>query len=147
MPARKRRILVNDDGERIKRAIGNKKEYWSIESDGWFSVLIATDGEFWTVIEGATAILIPYDVMNLICETKQMYEEQIASGRHLQAYLGPTGERGKNERKIVVPLDEGKVRSLRKAGWSIDKILKEVRMDGTKTSREEIERVLKDGRD
>ena len=147
MPARKRRILVNDNGESIKRAVGHKPEYWSVETDDRFSVFITTDGGSWAIIEGSTAVLIPDDIMTLICDTKQMHDKITAEGRTLIANKGPTETRAKNERKPRQRLDLGKVVALANGGWTVDEILDECEMDGVKTTREQIERIVRYGRD
>ena len=147
MPARKRRILVCDHGEAIKKAVSHKPEYWSIETDERFSVFITTDGESWAIIEGSTAVKIPNDIMTLICETKEMYDAITEEGRTLISNKGPTETRAKNERKPKKRLDLGKVVALANGGWTVDQILDECEMDGVKTTREQIERIVRYGRD
>lgn len=147
MPARKRRIVANSNGEAIKRQVAHKPEYWSIETDDHFSVFITTDGSNWAIIEGSTAVMIPDDILSLVCETKQMYDRIMAEGRTLKSNRGPGDVRTKDERIGKAPVDRGKVLALWEGGWSIDRIYKECEMDGVSTTKREIERIIKHGRD
>lgn len=147
MPARKRRILIRDDGERLKKQIAHKAEYWSVETDEWFSIFITTDGNSWAVIEGNTAVCIPNETMDLLVDTKRMYDEQREAGRSLAAYRGAENKRAKNDRKAAIRLDIGKVLALADGGWTIEDIYKECEMDGMKVTKEQIERIVKYGRD
>ena len=147
MPARKRRIVANNNGEAIKRQVAHKPEYWSIETDDHFSVFITTDGANWAIIEGSTAVMIPDDILGLICETKQMSDRLMDEGRTLRSNRGPADMRSKDERAMKAPIDRGKALALWEGGWTIDDIYKECEMDGVKTTKKEIERIIKNGRD
>ena len=146
MPPRKRRIMVRDDGELLKKAIGHHADYWSIETDERFSVFISTDGDFWAIIEGATAVLIPEPIMKLIIETRAMYFEQMSKGRVLRPKVGAQGMRGQQEKKKRQPIDKGKVLALWDGGWTIEQILADIRVESADATEEEILEVIRNGR-
>lgn len=146
MPPRKRRILVRDDGELLKKTIGHHADYWSVETDERFSVFISTDGEFWAIIEGATAVLIPEEVLKLIIDTRAMYQEQLEKGRVLRPKLGAQGLRGQQEKKKRQPIDKGKVLALWDGGWTVEQILDDIRVDSADATEEQIVGVIRNGR-
>ena len=146
MPPRKRRILVRDDGELLKKTISHHADYWSIETDERFSVFISTDGEFWAIIEGATAVLIPEGIMKLIIETRAMYFEQMSKGRVLRPKVGAQGMRGQQEKKKHQPLDKGKILALWDGGWTVEQILEDIRVESADATEEQIIEVIRNGR-
>ena len=146
MPPRKRRILVRDDGELLKKTIGHHADYWSVETDERFSVFISTDGQFWAIIEGATAVLIPEEIMKLIIDTRAMYREQLKQGRVLRPKLGAQGLRGQQEKKKRQPIDGGKVMALWDGGWTVEEILDDIRVESADATEEEIVGVIRNGR-
>lgn len=146
MPPRKRRILVRDDGELLKKTIGHHADYWSVETDERFSVFISTDGQFWAIIEGATAVLIPEEILKLIIDTRAMYREQLKQGRELRPKLGAQGLRGQQEKKKRQPIDAGKVMALWDGGWTVEQILEDIRIDSADATEEQIVGVIRNGR-
>ena len=146
MPPRKRRILVRDDGELLKKTIGHHADYWSIETDERFSVFISTDGQFWAIIEGATAVLIPEEILKLIIDTRAMYREQLKQGRVLRPKLGAQGLRGQQEKKKRQPIDAGKVMALWDGGWTVEQILEDIRVESADATEEQIVGVIRNGR-
>ncbi len=146
MPPRKRRILVRDDGELLKKTIGHHADYWSVETDERFSVFISTDGQFWAIIEGATAVLIPEEILKLIIDTRAMYREQLKQGRVLRPKLGAQGLRGQQEKKKRQPIDAGKVMALWDGGWTVEQILEDIRIDSADATEEQIVGVIRNGR-
>lgn len=146
MPPRKRRILVRDDGELLKKTIGHHADYWSVETDERFSVFISTDGQFWAIIEGATAVLIPEEILKLIIDTRAMYREQLAQGRVLRPKLGAQGLRGQQEKKKRQPIDKGKVLALWNGGWTVEQILDDIRVESAGATEEQIVEVIRNGR-
>lgn len=146
MPPRKRRILVRDDGELLKKTIGHHADYWSVETDERFSVFISTDGQFWAIIEGSTAVLVPEEILQLIIDTRAMYQEQLAQGRVLRPKLGAQGLRGQQEKKKRQPIDAGKVMALWDGGWTVEQILEDIRVESADATEEQIIGVIRNGR-
>lgn len=135
MPSRIPHIRVSEDGVRIRRKLEKcADEYWVVEQDERFGVLIAADGDQYAVIEGKNAVLIRADVVDLLIDTKMMHEQLMREGRQIQ-------KKQKKQNKSV-KLDRGKVFALWEGNWTVKQITDEMVLDGCKTTEDQIRRVL-----